>query len=28
VLNQMIDDLPDLGIRIAEHIEKAGYTFG
>jgi len=28
VLNKMIDDLPDLGRRIAEHIERAGYTFG
>ncbi len=27
VLNKMINDLPDLGKRIAEHIEKAGYTF-
>jgi CRP-like cAMP-binding protein len=27
VLNKMIEDLPDLGKRIATHIEKAGYTF-
>jgi len=27
VLNKMIEDLPDLGKRIAMHIEKSGYTF-
>lgn len=27
VLQKMIEDLPDLGMRLAAHIEKAGYTF-